>query len=84
MPKVQVNSDTFLEYDKQGNLLTALEQAKFDVHYQCRQGYCGACRCRLLSGNIRYLQEPLAFVRQGEFLPCCSIPIGDIAIELVD
>ncbi|MEE2023628.1 class I ribonucleotide reductase maintenance protein YfaE [Alkalimonas mucilaginosa] len=85
MPKVQVNnSDTELEYDNQDNLLTVLEQAKFSVHYQCREGYCGACRCRLVSGDIKYLQEPLAFVRQGEFLPCCSIPISDITIELPD
>ncbi|MCC5851901.1 MAG: 2Fe-2S ferredoxin-like protein [Alkalimonas sp.] len=84
MAKVQVNAEQSLEFSHQRNLLIALEQAKFSVHYQCREGYCGACRCHLRSGQVRYLQEPLAFVRPGEFLPCCSVPVGDIAIELPD
>ena len=47
-----------------------------------RAGLWGAWRCKLLEGQISYLQEPLAFVRKGEFLPCCSVPVGDIKIEI--
>lgn len=83
MPKVIIDPLSPLSYDgEQSNLLTFLEQHKQSVNFQCREGFCGACRCKLLSGNVRYLQEPLAFVRKGEFLPCCSVPLSDITIEI--
>ncbi|MBZ9610977.1 class I ribonucleotide reductase maintenance protein YfaE [Rheinheimera maricola] len=63
-------------------ILDTLEQHKLQVNYHCREGYCGACRCKLLSGNISYTNEPLAFVRAGEFLPCCSVSLSDIIIEI--
>lgn len=83
MHRVTVDNVTAFEFDGTvPNLLNALEQQQLQVNFQCREGYCGACRCKLLSGEVRYLQEPLAFVRQGEFLPCCSVPLTDIAIEI--
>lgn len=83
MPDVIVNAQQPLLYDSgQSNLLVFLEQHKHSVNFQCREGFCGACRCKLIVGQVQYLQEPLAFVRKGEFLPCCSIPLGDISIEI--
>lgn len=83
MVKVVVKDVLSLEFgSEQRSLLEALEAQKQQVNYQCREGYCGACRCKLLSGSVSYLNEPLAFVRKGEILPCCSIPITDIEIEL--
>jgi ferredoxin len=35
-----------------------------------------------VSGNVQYNEEPLAFVRDGEILLCCSKPNGDIRINL--
>ncbi|WP_440056047.1 class I ribonucleotide reductase maintenance protein YfaE [Pseudoalteromonas sp. T1lg65] len=64
------------------SILETLESAKVEVAYQCREGFCGACRAKLLDGETRYNQEPLAFVRDGEILLCCSQPITDIKIEL--
>lgn len=63
-------------------LLEALEQHDIQVPYQCREGYCGACRCKLVSGTVRYLQEPLAWVNSDDILPCCCIPQGDMTLEL--
>lgn len=83
MSKVIINAQVPLLYDSgQRNLLDFLEQQKHNVSFQCREGFCGACRCKLVAGQVRYLQEPLAFVRRGEFLPCCSVPLGDIEIEI--
>lgn len=83
MPTIVVNTQVPLSYDSgQRNLLEFLEQHQHSVNFQCREGFCGACRCKLVTGEVRYLQEPLAFVRKGEFLPCCSVPIGDISIEI--
>ncbi|MFC3034301.1 class I ribonucleotide reductase maintenance protein YfaE [Pseudoalteromonas fenneropenaei] len=64
------------------SLLDALEQAKVDVNYQCREGFCGACRVKLVAGQVAYNVEPLAFVREGEVLSCCCKPLSDITIEL--
>ncbi|KKK99815.1 2Fe-2S ferredoxin-like protein [Rheinheimera mesophila] len=83
MVKVVVKDVLSLEFrPEQRTLLDALEAQQQQVNYQCREGYCGACRCKLLSGTVSYLNEPLAFVRKGEILPCCSIPTTDIEIEL--
>ncbi|HFK5791576.1 TPA: class I ribonucleotide reductase maintenance protein YfaE [Enterobacter asburiae] len=64
------------------NLLTLLESYKIPVEFQCREGFCGACRLKLLKGDIIYVQEPLAFIQENEILPCCCLPVGDIEIEL--
>lgn len=83
MSKVTIGKHAPLHFDGgHANLLTFFEQHKIPVNYQCREGFCGACRCTLVSGSVRYSHEPLAFVRRGEFLPCCSMPAGDIAVEI--
>ncbi|AWK15383.1 class I ribonucleotide reductase maintenance protein YfaE [Candidatus Fukatsuia symbiotica] len=64
------------------NLLEALEQHQIAVEYQCRSGYCGTCRLVLLKGEVDYLTQPLALIQEGEILPCCCKPRGDIAIEI--
>ncbi|MDX1537842.1 class I ribonucleotide reductase maintenance protein YfaE [Arsukibacterium sp.] len=82
MPQIIVADHAAINFDgSQPTILQSLEQQQ-DVSYQCREGYCGACRCKLISGRIQYLHEPLAFVRHGEFLPCCSVPVTDIKIEI--
>lgn len=83
MPRISISDGVTIEFD--GNhrcVLDALEQQKLQVNFHCREGYCGACRCKLLSGEINYINEPLAFVRKGEFLPCCSVALTDIDIEI--
>ena len=64
------------------SLLDALKAHQVAVEFQCRSGYCGACRLRLLAGEVKYHQEPLAFVGSGEILPCCCLPVDDIELEL--
>ncbi|MCF4009654.1 class I ribonucleotide reductase maintenance protein YfaE [Rheinheimera sp. UJ63] len=83
MAEVIVNAQAPLQYDSgQRNLLDFLEKQQHSLNFQCREGFCGACRCTLISGQVRYLQEPLAYVRRGEFLPCCSVPASNIEIEI--
>ncbi|HIH7591919.1 TPA: class I ribonucleotide reductase maintenance protein YfaE [Yersinia enterocolitica] len=64
------------------NLLETLEYHQIPIEYQCRSGYCGSCRLRLLKGEVCYQQQLLAFIQTGEILPCCCQPKGDIEIEL--
>lgn len=70
---------SFQETDK--NLLECLENSNVEVHYHCRDGFCGACRVTLVEGEILYPQgEPLAFVGDGEILSCCCVPKSDIRL----
>ena len=64
-------------------LLNCLESNEVDVHYHCRDGFCGACRVTLNKGQVKYPNgEPLAYVGDNEILPCCCIPTSNIQITL--
>lgn len=74
-------SDTVLTLPTGDNLLDALERSGHDVHYQCRSGYCGSCRLKLLAGRVSYAEPPMALMLPGDILPCCCQVTEDIRIE---
>jgi|TARA_B110000116_G_C16702828_1_gene520678 ferredoxin len=63
------------------NLLESLEAQNIQVPYQCREGYCGACRCKKISGQVTYIKEPMAWINDDEILPCVSIPTSDLTLK---
>lgn len=63
------------------NLLEVFEHHQVEVEYQCREGYCGSCRMKLVRGTVEYSEKPLAFVAEGDVLLCCCLPVGDIEVE---
>jgi ferredoxin len=77
--KLTVNG---IEYplDTQKTLLENLESQAIQVEFHCRDGHCGVCRCKLLSGQIDYVSDPMAYVRQNDILICCSKSSQDIKI----
>ena len=82
--KISIDNTTVLYKNAKQTLLECLEEAKHEIHYHCRDGYCGACRITLNNGEVDYFKgEPLAYVGKGEILPCCCKPIGDINITLL-
>lgn len=64
------------------NLLEALERTGHEVEYQCRQGYCGSCRTRLISGEVGYHELPLAFIAPDEILPCCCTAKTNLTLDV--
>ncbi len=64
------------------SILDDLEVQGIEVEYHCREGFCGACRCKLISGEVDYTLDPLAFIDDDEILPCCTIPITDITLAI--
>ena len=64
------------------SVLETLERHGHHVEFQCRSGYCGACRTPLLAGKVHYAAVPLAFVSHGECLPCCCKPVGAIRLDI--
>ncbi|MFJ5482034.1 class I ribonucleotide reductase maintenance protein YfaE [Pectobacterium actinidiae] len=68
--------------DDGASLLDVLESNQVSIEYQCRSGYCGSCRLRLVKGRVAYRQTPLACIQQDEILPCCCMPQGDIELDI--
>jgi ferredoxin len=88
MSKVTVHRNGVIETEIEfvntdATLLNSLQKNSVDMLYHCKEGFCGACRCKLKSGSISYINEPLAFVRKGEILTCCSVPNEDVEIEIL-
>ncbi|HLV48082.1 MAG TPA: class I ribonucleotide reductase maintenance protein YfaE [Aliidiomarina sp.] len=81
--KVQVNKLPVVEIatGEPKTLLQALESAGLELSYHCRTGFCGACRSTLKSGEVEYLNEPLAYIRPGEILPCICVAKSDLTID---
>ena len=83
MKSVTFNGVLLDEKIPEDNTLTTLEYLEsqnLKVNYHCRDGTCGACRCKLNSGDVIYNTDPLAYIRDGEILTCCTIPTSNIDI----
>ena len=68
------------------SLLSALERQGHRVEYQCRQGYCGACRLPLADApkqTLSYLRPPLAWHGADEVLTCCTHASSPIRLKLI-
>ncbi|MFT5675237.1 MAG: ferredoxin [Paraglaciecola sp.] len=79
---INIKHHKTVPYQPEKTLLESIELQNIDAHYHCREGFCGACRTKLLSGEVKYLSDPLAYIDDDEILPCCCVPLSDIEIEL--
>lgn len=67
------------------SLLETLEADGVKVESHCRSGFCGACRTKVVKGNVAYLIEPLAFINDDECLPCvCKSASPDLTIQITN
>jgi ferredoxin len=57
-----------------GTLLEFAEESGLAPAFGCRSGICGSCKTRIISGDVDYLDEPLAPRAHDEVLLCCSVP----------
>jgi CDP-4-dehydro-6-deoxyglucose reductase len=72
--------------DENETVLTAAIRAGVGLPYGCKNGACGTCKGKLVSGNVthRAHQEkalPVAEEENGFSLFCCATPHSDIVIE---
>lgn len=82
-PIVSLKGQPAILFDgKQATLLEALEYKKVKVFSECRNGFCGACKTKVISGEVTYIKQPLAELEQDECLPCCCIPKTDLNLSL--
>ncbi len=81
MFKIHINKAITLDNKKNKTLLEVMENQGLVVESQCRNGDCGTCRCKLISGRVSYSSSPLAFVSHNEILPCVCKAESDLIIE---
>lgn len=67
-------------------LLEAALRAGFNMPYGCKNGACGACKGRLLSGEVTLEEHSGTALSKmeeanGYSLFCCAHPKGDVTIE---
>ncbi|MDY7219153.1 class I ribonucleotide reductase maintenance protein YfaE [Denitrificimonas sp. JX-1] len=77
-----ITEDLIFKLEPSETLLEGLERTGHQVEYQCRSGYCGACRVSLRSGSVSYANTPLAFLRQDEILPCCCLAEEPLVVKV--
>jgi len=63
------------------NLLEFAEAQGLNPPYSCRSGICNSCM-RDVVGEVTYVDEPLRIPAKGFALICCSVPKGDITLDL--
>lgn len=66
------------------SLLAGLLRTGHDINYQCKQGYCGSCRCTVQYHNrpITYPTPPIAHLKSHEILPCVCQVEGCLCLDL--
>lgn len=85
--KIQlINQDTEFQVDAEHSILESALNQGHNLPYGCRNGACGACKCKIVSGTISYpehLPEGLTEEEhaQGYALICQAKAESDICIE---
>ncbi|WP_434290377.1 FAD-binding oxidoreductase [Celeribacter sp. SCSIO 80788] len=64
------------------NLLELAEAQGLRPEFECRSGICGTCACRKLSGEVAYTEDLIDSPKEGEIFLCCSVPKGDVTLDL--
>jgi ferredoxin-NADP reductase len=71
-----------LETHPNETLLAALERQGYRPEFSCRAGACGACKLRVLDGQVAPVGEALSAAerRAGYVLSCIAKPLGDVTL----
>ena len=83
MASVKINNQVTIESNASDTLLETMEKAGLEPEYNCRDGHCGACRCKLKTGSVEYVGFAMAFTQPDEILPCICKAKTALEIEEV-
>lgn len=68
--------------DNQISLLLQAENVGITIPNSCRAGLCGACRVKVVSGEVAQEDSPvLSALADDMALACCCVPQTDLVIE---
>ncbi|MCF8052013.1 MAG: 2Fe-2S iron-sulfur cluster binding domain-containing protein [Desulfobacterales bacterium] len=78
-------SGKILEWnDRFESILELAEDNGIEIEYECRQGFCGTCKVKLLSGEVDMdIEDGLEDEdrEEGFILTCVAVPKSDIVLE---
>ena len=82
MPLVKLNCGTVFEAETSESILDAATKKNIYLEYSCKDGRCGSCSSRLISGTTEIIQNEI-FDSDAEdmILTCCRKAISDIEID---
>ena len=67
MPNIKVNDVIAIDSLSSDCILQSLEKADLGPEYQCRDGHCGSCRCKLVEGQVEYTGFAMAYLQPTKF-----------------
>ncbi|GGB52700.1 hypothetical protein GCM10011607_11510 [Shewanella inventionis] len=69
---IEVNGKFYPVKDE--TVLEALERSGVEIYSQCKDGYCGACKCKVANPEaVKHSDDILAaFDKENEILTCSS------------
>ncbi|EGQ9284603.1 2Fe-2S iron-sulfur cluster binding domain-containing protein [Vibrio parahaemolyticus] len=76
-------SVTIKPSDGDKTLLEVLEEQGYNPPFQCREGLCGACSCKKLSGEVEYQDGTLAYFDNDNVLLCASKAVTDVEVAFL-
>jgi len=88
-PLVKVSGEDKVWSFNEDDLLTSMRlHLMRPLRRACKNGACGICRCKLVSGQVDYgARQPFALweedVANGYILPCIVKPVTDIELTEV-
>lgn len=62
-------------------ILESIELFGLKTFSMCKEGYCATCKLTIESGEVEYINEPIAILDDKEILPCICLPKTDIVIK---
>lgn len=74
-----------LAYSGKDSLLEFLEASDIDIDFACRSGVCGACKCKVIEGDVDAFTDSGLTPKErsdGYVLTCVARPKTNIKIEI--
>ncbi|WP_424931004.1 pyridoxamine 5'-phosphate oxidase family protein [Amaricoccus macauensis] len=65
-----------------GSLLDLAEGTGLSPSFSCRDGKCGTCATRVITGDVAYTRPPAFPAPEGHVFICCSVPASAEGLEL--
>ncbi len=68
------------------DLLSSAIRQGISLPYGCRDGVCGSCKCKKISGEVLHKPHNRKALNElewqsGYILPCCAVPQTDVVLE---
>jgi ferredoxin len=76
-------TDKTLTWDPAFSTILEFAEANgIDPVYGCRDGFCHSCMCKLVSGQVKYINPKMVVMpEEGQVLICYSVPVTDVVID---